>query len=478
MHKYLRIILSCSTIMVLLTATPQPGWADESKPPVDITYGDALKDVQLMQASVGGVPGRWDWTEPGIQPDAGTREFEAVFTPDDTQNYLPVSAMLPVTTVPAKPTVTDAHATVKSGTKLSEITEITYTASGVKGEPLTGRFQLSDTQEDFILSEADTGHYPFLFLPENQNYTSAETQASIAVTGSASPSGGSSGGRPAVPSYTVAYEIGAEGSLVTGSRAERVKEGMYPVRIPVVKVGPDTVFLGWSLDGETIVQPEAVRIYEDTVFTAVYQPTAENQQHTAYLHGYEDGTFRPDTEITRAETAAVIAKVSSRYDPAQAYSTSYTDVSESEWSVSYVGFAAQQGLVTGYEDGTFKPDTSITRAEFAVMISRYLNLPPDAGSGFADTQGHWAAGYIAALQRLGAIQGYQDQLFHPDQTITRAEAVKVINTILGRDTICSGVHANPFVDLTQDHWAYNDILEASTTHKARTAKSVLSALTD
>lgn len=443
-----------------------------------LQFGSRLGTAILPDPSIGGISGTWSWRWPETEPEVGTREYEAVFTPSDIENYASVSAMIPVMTIPATPTVSDAHATVKSGTKLSEITEITYTASGVKGEPLTGRFQLSDTQEDIILSEADTGHYPFLFLPENPNYTSTETKASIAVTGSASPSGGSSGGRPAVPGYTVAYELGAEGSLVTGSRAERVKEGMYPVRVPVVKAEPDTVFLGWSLDGETLVQPETVRIYEDTVFTAVYQPANGNQQHTAYLQGYEDGSFRPNAEITRAETAAVIAKVSSRYDPAQAYSTSYTDVSESEWSASYVGFAEQQGLVTGYEDGTFRPEAPITRAEFAVMIARYLNLSPSEYTGFADTQEHWADGAISALAAIGMISGYEDGLFRPGQAITRAEAVKVINTILGRNTICSGVHDNPFVDLTQDHWAYNDILEASTTHKARTAKSALSALTD
>lgn len=471
MKQSIKSIICCIT--ALLIAITQSGYADKNSPPTgEITYGQTLESVH---AFVNGIPGRWDWIDPEYKPQAGTEEFEAIFVPNDTSNYETVSAMVQVTTVPAQPKVTGAHAEVKSGTKLSQISNITYTATGVKSEALSGSFTLAE--DDIALDKGKTGYYRFTFRPDSSNYADIETQVYIDVADN--HTNGISGGsmRPAVPTHTVAYDFGENGKLVSGVGNEKVKEAQYPQRVPNVKPNDGYQFLGWSLDDTTIVNPLTVQINEDTIFLAIYGPVDETM-HSGYLSGYEDGTFRPDAEITRAETAAVIAKISSHYDPAQAYSASYTDMADAEWSVNYVGFAEQQRLVTGYIDGTFKPETAITRAEFAVMISRYLNLSPDDGCGFADTQGHWAAGYIAALQRLGAVQGYPDQLFHPDQTITRAEVVKVINAILGRNTICSESLDNPFVDLSQDHWAYNDILEASTTHKARNAKSVLSALTD
>ena len=192
-----------------------------------------------------------------------------------------------------------------------------------------------------------------------------------------------------------------------------------------------------------------------------------SKEHTAYINGYEDGTFRPDATITRAEATAILARVSTDYNN-QYYASGFSDASG--WSSNYIGFASQKGLVNGYEDGTFKPDANMTRAEFATVIAKFLGLGKKEGSNFADSQNHWAIGYISALVEKGIINGYEDNTFKPDASITRAEAVKVINAALGRTPNIARVQENipkytvAISDVPTTHWAYYEIIEAAVSH--------------
>ena len=108
----------------------------------------------------------------------------------------------------------------------------------------------------------------------------------------------------------------------------------------------------------------------------------------AYINGYEDGTFRPDNAVTRAEVTALLAKISEKFQISQYYANGFSDVPGGCWYEKYVGFAAQNQFISGYEDGTFRPDNQMSRAEFAALIAKYLKLDnTENGSAFSDSKG-------------------------------------------------------------------------------------------
>lgn len=185
-----------------------------------------------------------------------------------------------------------------------------------------------------------------------------------------------------------------------------------------------------------------------------------NGGNTAYISGYEDGTFRPDNTITRAETAVIMARCSDDFDENKTYSSGFSDISGNEWYANYVGYAAQKGYISGYEDGTFKAERNISRAEFSVVLGKYLGLGgSEADTVFSDVSSeHFANGYVKELYDKNIINGYEDGMFKPNNTITRAETVTMINKALGRNA--ENTDSNPFSDVPQNHWAYSQIIAA------------------
>ena len=127
-------------------------------------------------------------------------------------------------------------------------------------------------------------------------------------------------------------------------------------------------------------------------------------------------------------------------------------------------------IITGYPDGTFKPNKSITRAEFAAIVSKYIKNPKAADEVFADVpMNHWAKDAIAKVKAEGWISGYPDGTFKPNAPITRAEAVSIVNRMFGRSADGEFVRdhnyeISNFKDLLGSHWAYYDIIEATHTH--------------
>nr|WP_267490790.1 S-layer homology domain-containing protein [Paenibacillus monticola] len=130
----------------------------------------------------------------------------------------------------------------------------------------------------------------------------------------------------------------------------------------------------------------------------------------------------------------------------------FSDVPASVWSASFVERAARMGIVKGYQDGSYRPDVKVTRAEFAIMLVKAFDLTASGGNGFSDTQGHWASEAIAALQDNGVIMGYADRSFHPKQEITRAEMV----TMLARLTNYVTSTSAQFSDISTN-WAAESI---------------------
>ena len=141
----------------------------------------------------------------------------------------------------------------------------------------------------------------------------------------------------------------------------------------------------------------------------------------------------------------------------------FTDVKMTDWYYSAVSTMSEHGMIDGYNDGSFKPDNNITRAELVTMLTRG-NTEKFVGVPFNDVfSNRWYADYIYTAYKHKYIDGYGDSTFRPENPITRAETVKIINGYLGRNDYSN--EENPFKDVSDEHWAYKEVLEAAISHK-------------
>ena len=192
----------------------------------------------------------------------------------------------------------------------------------------------------------------------------------------------------------------------------------------------------------------------------------ETAIHKLYIYGYEDNTFRPEGNMTRAEAAAMIARLQG-LDLSNKARPGFIDV-RSGWYNAVVNAVVNAGYMKGYPDGTFRPNDKITRAEFAQMI-KAIDKANTGMAPFADAKGHWAEAAINQAYGNKRITGYPDGTFRPNNNITRAEAVTVFNKLYDRSVGLTGLRdvltgIVPFNDVNASHWAYYDIIEASNTH--------------
>lgn len=197
------------------------------------------------------------------------------------------------------------------------------------------------------------------------------------------------------------------------------------------------------------------------------QPELERDDHYAYIFGYEDNTIRPENDITRAEVATIFYRLLTD-ESREAYRTTdhdFTDVSADAWHVEPVATLAGAGLLAGYEDGSFRPDAPITRAEYAAIATRFDELAA-AESNFTDISGHWAENAINAAYGAGWVGGYEDGTFRPDQNISRAEAMALINRVLERAVDSEGMldEMTHWADNHPAAWYYADVQEATHSH--------------
>lgn len=201
----------------------------------------------------------------------------------------------------------------------------------------------------------------------------------------------------------------------------------------------------------------------ETICTAVGD-LLETEKHDAYLSGYSDGTFRPKGNITRAEAAQLFYNLL-REEPA--LTADFSDIGTSRWYTVPVRALASLGAIKGYEDGGFHPEANITRAEFVTIASRFSAIR-EGETVFPDVENHWAKRYIASACAQGWLSGYPDGTFRPNGNITRAEAVRVMNAMLGRvpDAYVQNIYYTvEFDDVARTYWAYPHICEAATSHE-------------
>lgn len=173
-----------------------------------------------------------------------------------------------------------------------------------------------------------------------------------------------------------------------------------------------------------------------------------------YIGGYPDGSFRPDSKMTRAELASILAQ----FLPAVTDAKGFSDIEDDAWYASAVKTLQGNHILVGYKDGTFRPDMPISRAEVIALMVR-MNHLSGGNKTFKDTKGHWAEKVIAAAADAGIVHGYHDGMMRPNVSMTRAEVVTVINkTFRYKDVQGSPMN---FADVLQDHWAAKEIAIAS-----------------
>ena len=255
---------------------------------------------------------------------------------------------------------------------------------------------------------------------------------------------------------------------------------------------PGYRFTGWynnsSLDRR---YPEDEKISVPKGITTVWAGWEETSvpsmlngdDHYAYIQGYSDGTVRPNANITRAQVATIFFRLLDedvRDDSLTTYNT-FPDVDEDYWANTAISTMASLGVINGRNSGLFDPDAYITRAEFAAICARFDDSGVDGITTFTDTVGHWAEDEISRAAALGWIQGYSDGTFRPNQYITRAQAVTMINRVLCRlpedtDDLLSGM--NTWTDCHEDDWFYLAIQEATNSHDFVAKDRVYESWTD
>ena len=207
--------------------------------------------------------------------------------------------------------------------------------------------------------------------------------------------------------------------------------------------------------------------------TAVLLPAlqANTDDHYSYLIGYADGTVRPNGKITRAEVATIFFRLLDDDTRAKYWSSenAFSDVSADKWYNNAVSTLSRMGVIGGYADGTFRPDAPISRAEFAkIAVSFTQNNGSAVYNYFTDVKTtDWFAPYVTAAKDAGLIEGYSDGSFKPESKITRAEACAIVNRTLGRKPSKAHMKISDRIDwpdVQTTDWFYEAIMEATNSH--------------
>ena len=289
--------------------------------------------------------------------------------------------------------------------------------------------------------------------------------------------------------YTVTYTDGVAGEVVF---ADDVHEDLLSgTQTPAFRGGTPTredyVFVEWepkvseTVGGNATYKATWKEVkdddwdddkWPDTVTFPVFG--LDTADHIAYIYGYPDGTVRPDGTITRAEVTTIFYRLLTNARRDQIFTTknSFKDVDSSKWYNKAASSMANGGYIEGYSDGTFGADKPITRAEFVSIAARFASKTTGRASYSDISSSHWAARAIAVCASNGWVQGYADGTFRPDQPITRAEAMTIINRMLGRGVskgyVCKGI--TRYADNDSSKWYYYEVLEATNDHEYQNSR--------
>lgn len=212
------------------------------------------------------------------------------------------------------------------------------------------------------------------------------------------------------------------------------------------------------------------------------KPSLNTKDHYGYIIGYPVDYYtgqpttdqtkkpvRPEGKITRAEVATIYFRMLTDESRTKFWSqsNSYSDVKAGDWFNNAVSTLSKAGIIAGYEDGSFRPNGYITRAEFATIAARFFDVSYNGKDLFPDISGHWAKDYINQAANKGFVNGYEDGTFKPDRNITRAEAVTLVNRTLDRHPDKNHFTKDMLVwpdNMDQTKWYYADMQEATNSH--------------
>ena len=255
--------------------------------------------------------------------------------------------------------------------------------------------------------------------------------------------------------YEVTGDIPSDAGAVPA--AAKVKKGGSYTVAPVQTTSQSRyTFSGWRINGVGDVVTEIKDIQQDVKLIGVWtrrssgggggsrKPTVDipddvptglnGDDHFAYIVGYPNGNVEPNGNITRAEVATIFFRLLTEEvrTANSTQSNSLSDVTRGQWFNHAVSTLSSMGIVKGHNDGTFAPNAPITRAEFAAIAARFDDKNTDTSSKFTDIASHWAKNEIGIAANKGWINGYPDSTFRPNQYITRAEAMTLVNRVLNR----------------------------------------------
>ena len=256
--------------------------------------------------------------------------------------------------------------------------------------------------------------------------------------------------------------------LATGDKVDSVKiTGIQSEPGESPNVASDAVIK--NAKGEDVTANYKIT-YVDGVLKAI--EVLNKEIHFNYVIGYTDGTIRPNNDISRAEVATIFFRLLTD-EAREQYTTTagnFTDVKAGMWCNRAIATLTNMGIIKGYTDGSFQPNKSITRAELATIIARFAKLDVNTKT-FSDINGHWAQKNIELAAGNGWINGYEDGTFRPNNNITRAETFAMINRVLDRQTesvsdLLPTSDMNMWSDnLNENAWYYKDVQEATNYHK-------------
>lgn len=302
---------------------------------------------------------------------------------------------------------------------------------------------------------------------------SIEVNSDVTVKALWTDKSGSGSGGSRDDSYTLRYDTNGGEKLSSESKTSKWTKDYEDLPIPTREgYRFDGWYYDSKLKnevtGDVKVNTSVVTLYAG--WTAVEVPSMLNgDDHFAYVQGYKDGNVRPYGLISRAETTTIFFRLlkDSVRDGNLLTSNTYTDVTGDYWANTAISTMTGLGIVQGRSADTFDPNAPITRAQFAAICARFDTGKTYGSQSFSDIQGHWAQAYIERAAELGWIKGFEDGTFRPDTYITRAQAMTMINRVLNRtpddeDDLLDNMNVWP--DCTPNDWFYLAVQEATNSH--------------